>query len=63
MKKAWKLLIPTLLLGLAPSLKADPPVCQVFCVTTQCAHNSDCTAAPNGVCRLACPGVGCCVYQ
>ena len=40
-----------------------PPVCQVTCVTTACSSNSECTAAPNGHCNFACPGVGCCVYR
>jgi hypothetical protein len=41
---------------------ADPPVCQVICATSPCQSNSECTAAPNGHCRFACPGQGCCVY-
>lgn len=40
-----------------------PPVCQVTCVTTACSSNSECTAAPDGRCNFACPGVGCCVYK
>lgn len=44
-------------------LTQDAPVCQVFCVTTQCSSNAECTAAPNGRCNFACPGVGCCVYK
>jgi hypothetical protein len=40
----------------------DPPVCNPFCITTQCSKNSDCTAQPNGRCALACPTRGCCVY-
>lgn len=40
----------------------DPPDCQVLCATSPCTSNSECTAAPNGHCRLACPGKGCCVY-
>ena len=62
MKHVIKLLIPTLLLGIAPALKAAPPTCQVFCVTTPCKKSSDCTAAPGGTCNLACPKTGCCVY-
>ena len=62
MKKIWKLLIPTLLLGAVPALQADPPVCQVFCVYSTCQKNSDCTAMPGGTCNLACPKTGCCVY-
>lgn len=62
MKKAWKLLALTLLLGIAPVLQADPPVCQVLCVTSPCQSNSDCTAAPSGRCDFACPQMGCCVY-
>jgi hypothetical protein len=46
-----------------PVSRQDPPVCQVFCVTTQCSSNAECTAAPKGRCNFACPGVGCCVYQ
>jgi hypothetical protein len=61
MKKAWKLLIPTLLLGLAPAVKADPPICQVTCAIATCSQNSDCAAFPGTRCKLACPGVGCCV--
>ena len=45
-----------------PVSRQDAPVCQVFCVTTQCSSNADCTAAPKGRCNFACPGVGCCVY-
>jgi hypothetical protein len=30
MKNLLKLLIPTLLLGIAPALKADPPACTVM---------------------------------
>jgi hypothetical protein len=41
----------------------DQPICQVLCVTSQCSSNADCTAAPNGRCNFACPGVGCCVYR
>jgi hypothetical protein len=71
MKKIVKSVIP-LSLALAMSAgvfgggrqaSADPPVCNPFCVTTQCSQNSDCTAAPNGRCDYACPGVGCCVYN
>lgn len=61
-KKLLKLLIPTLLLGLAPALKAAPPTCQVFCVSSPCSKASQCTAAPGGTCNLACPKNGCCVY-
>ena len=50
------------LFGSAP-VNRDQPICQVFCVTTQCSSNADCTAAPNGRCNFACPGVGCCVYR
>lgn len=62
MKKLLKLLIPTLLIGIAPTVQADPPVCQVFCVTSPCSSNSNCTAQPNGRCNFACPQNGCCVY-
>jgi hypothetical protein len=62
MKKIWKLLIPTLLLGLAPALQADPPTCEVLCITSVCSSNSDCTAAPNGRCDFVCPHTGCCTY-
>ena len=41
---------------------ADQPVCNPFCVTSQCSSNADCTAAPNGRCNFACPQTGCCVY-
>lgn len=64
MRKMFKLLVPTLLLGLVPSLQAAPPgTCQVFCVTSPCSSNSDCNAAPNGRCNFACPKTGCCVYD
>jgi hypothetical protein len=53
---------PASLSGPAP-VNQDQPICQVTCVTTQCSSNADCTAAPNGHCNFACPGVGCCVYQ
>ena len=43
-------------------LPMDPPVCLPKCVTTQCSHNSECTAQPGGHCEKACPHVGCCVY-
>jgi hypothetical protein len=46
-----------------PVSRQGGPVCQVFCVTTQCSSNAECTAAPNGRCNFACPGVGCCVYK
>lgn len=62
MKRTLKLILPTLLLAIAPALKADPQVCQVFCVSSPCQKNSDCTAAPGGTCNLACPKTGCCVY-
>lgn len=58
MKKLWKLLIPTLLLGVAPALQADPPDCNPFCTTSICHSQSDC---PGGRCAFACPGTGCCV--
>lgn len=48
--------------GLTP----DPlfaALCTVGCVDTSCRRNSDCTAAPNGVCVFACPKVGCCSYS
>jgi len=48
--------------GLTP----DPlfaALCTVGCVNTSCRRNSDCTAAPNGVCVFACPKVGCCSYS
>lgn len=44
------------------SRQGGPPVCQVFCVTTPCSSNAECTAAPKGRCNFACPHVGCCVY-
>ena len=62
MKKIWKLLIPTLLLGVAPALQAAPEVCSVFCVESPCKKDSECTARPGGSCNLACPKTGCCVY-
>lgn len=40
----------------------DQPVCNPFCVTSQCSSNADCTAAPHGRCNFACPQTGCCVY-
>jgi hypothetical protein len=46
-----------------PVTRQGAPVCQVFCVTTQCSSNAECTAAPNGRCNFACPHVGCCVYK
>ncbi len=36
--------------------------CQVFCVSSPCRKNSECTAAPGGTCNLVCPKNGCCVY-
>ena len=57
--------LTTFLGALALALSANfvaaepPPVCQVFCVTTQCSHPSDC---PGGTCNFACPKTGCCVY-
>lgn len=62
MRKILKLLALALLLGVTPALQADPPVCQVFCVTSPCQSNSDCTAGPGGRCNFACPHTGCCVY-
>lgn len=62
MKKVWKLLIPTLLLGIAPALQAAPEVCQVFCAYSPCKKSSDCTEMPGGTCNFACPKAGCCVY-
>jgi len=63
MKKLWKLLIPTLLLAVAPALQpAVHADCNPFCVTSLCHSNGDCTAAPHGRCNFACPGTGCCVY-
>ena len=62
MKKIWKLLIPTLLLGVAPVAQADRPVCQVFCVSSPCQKDSACTEMPGGTCNLVCPKTGCCVY-
>lgn len=61
MRKPLMLLALTFLLG-ASSAPADPPTCQVFCVTSQCSNNNQCNAAPGGSCNLACPKVGCCVY-
>ena len=43
-------------------LQMDRPVCNPFCITSQCTSNSQCTAEPNGRCVIACPHVGCCVY-
>ena len=63
MKKTWKLLALVSVLGVTPALQADPPVCSVFCVTSPCSSNSDCTAAPGGRCNFACPQTGCCVYE
>lgn len=59
MKNTWKLLPLSFLLFLTASTPApaDPPVCQVFCVTTPCSSNADC---PGSHCNFACPGVGCC---
>ena len=39
-----------------------PPVCNPFCVTSQCTSHNDCTASPGGRCNFACPQTGCCVY-
>lgn len=72
--KAWTLTL-ALLLSIAAIPAADAgftfnqpesqqaPVCNPYCVTSQCSSHSDCTAAPNGRCDFACPGVGCCVYN
>ena len=54
---------PDSLFAPAPVNQQGPPICQVYCVTTQCSSNAECTAAPNGHCNFACPGVGCCVYR
>jgi hypothetical protein len=62
MKKIIKLLVATLLLAIAPALRAAPSTCQVFCVSSPCHKNSECRAAPGGSCNLACPKTGCCVY-
>lgn len=36
---------------------------KIGCVNDQyCRRNSDCTAAPGGVCNLFCPTQGCCAY-
>jgi hypothetical protein len=43
-------------------LQMAPPVCQVFCITSECSKDSQCNAAPNGRCNLECPRLGCCVY-
>jgi hypothetical protein len=61
MRKPLILLALTFMLGVGAAT-ADPPVCQVFCVTSPCSSNADCTAQPNGRCNFACPQTGCCVY-
>lgn len=68
MKKIVKSVALTFALALSASVplgcsSTDRPVCNPFCVTTQCAQHSDCTASPGGKCNFACPGVGCCVYD
>jgi hypothetical protein len=70
MKKTVKAVALTFALALSAGVpfgsreaSAGPPVCNPFCVTTQCTQHSDCTAAPKGKCNFACPGVGCCVYN
>jgi hypothetical protein len=73
MKKVIRtlVLIPALTIGIgfasttgsSPLFAERPGTCQVFCVTSQCSRDSQCTAAPNGSCNLACPKVGCCVYN
>lgn len=56
-------ILSTLVLALSASfVSASRPVCQVFCVSSPCSKDSDCTAAPGGTCSLACPKTGCCVY-
>ncbi|HVR99933.1 MAG TPA: hypothetical protein VMW27_25130 [Thermoanaerobaculia bacterium] len=42
---------------------AEPPTCEVLCVTSPCSKNSDCNAAPNGTCNFVCPRTGCCEYR
>jgi hypothetical protein len=63
--RTFLLLTATLTLGSLPMIQKSEaqPVCQVFCVTSPCSSNSDCTAAPNGRCNFACPQTGCCVYS
>jgi hypothetical protein len=65
MKRVRNLLFLTLTLGFLPLIQTSEAqqVCQVFCVTSPCSSNSDCTAAPNGRCNFACPHTGCCVYN
>lgn len=69
--KTWKLTL-ALLLSIAASPAAfsfqepvnqQAPVCNPFCVTSQCSSHGDCTAEPNGRCDFACPQTGCCVYN
>jgi hypothetical protein len=64
MSKLLKLLTLVLVLGfgIEPSTQSQP-ICEVACATSRCSSNADCTAAPKGHCRFACPGVGCCVYN
>lgn len=62
MRKIPKLLVLALLVGITPVLDAKPTTCQVFCVSSPCQKDSNCTDAPGGTCNLVCPKTGCCVY-
>jgi hypothetical protein len=41
---------------------APQAICRFRCPTTECHRDSDCTAAPGGVCTTVCPSQGCCSY-
>lgn len=56
-------ILSALVLALSASfISAAPPTCSVFCVSSPCNKDRDCTDAPGGTCNLVCPKTGCCVY-
>jgi hypothetical protein len=38
------------------------PCPRIGCPSGFCKQDSDCTAAPGGICDHFCPSMGCCVY-
>jgi hypothetical protein len=62
MKRLPAILGALVLVLSANFVSASRPTCSVFCVSSPCSKDSDCTDAPGGSCSLACPKVGCCVY-
>jgi hypothetical protein len=53
---------PDLSLGLPVTPVPAAPPCRIRCPTTWCQSDSQCTAAPGGVCTPVCISRGCCSY-